>query len=361
MDSLHHDPHGPVLLVGGYGTVGSALARAAAAHWPLLLAGRSPQRAHDLAAETSAEVRAWDLSDPTPFSATARAVVTLVNDPHDRVLTAALRGGVAYVDITRWTSRLQRALTLTTLAAPTAPVLLSSGWMGGVVPLVAAALAHELGGLDSVEVAIRYDLADRAGADSVEFMDRLGIEFEVLEQGRRHLVAPLSSTRTIDIGGHATKVTRIDTPEQFTLPLTLGASTATTRIGFSSTASTSALVGLGRVGFFRYARGPRWQGLRRRLLHAPGTGGRAQLRVDATGPAGQRRATVTDPAGQAHMTAVGALLGLRRVLGADGAPAPAAGVVFPEHTPQPAQVGAALEAGGVDMALSTPTPRDEAA
>lgn len=359
-DQLLHDPDGPVLLVGGYGTVGAELARMAAGSWPLLLTGRSPAKAADLRRELGADVRRWDLSDPEPFRAAARAVVGVVNDPDDRVLRAALAGGVPYVDVTRWTSRVQRAAALTSLGLPgagaAAPVLLSSGWMGGVVPLVAAALAERLGGADSVETSIRYDLADRSGADSVEFMDRLGVDFEVLEDGLAKAVAPLSGARTLTIGDHRTRVARIDTPEQFTLPLTLGARTVTTRIGFSSAAATSTLVGLGRIGFFRRARGERWRPVRRRLLHSPGDGGTAALTIEVAGPLGALRATVTDPRGQARLTAVGALLGLRRVLGADGAPA-RTGLAFPESHPLPHTLLPALEAAGVRVDV---TARDTA-
>ncbi|MFG2749937.1 saccharopine dehydrogenase family protein [Streptomyces xanthophaeus] len=358
-DQLLHDPDGPVLLVGGYGTVGAELARAAAGRWPLLLVGRSPEKAEDLSRELAAEARRWNLGDPAPFRAAVRAVVSVVNDPDDRVLRAALAGAVPYVDVTRWTSRVHRAAALVSLGAPgaapvptsaPAPVLLSSGWMGGVVPLVAAALAERLGGADRVETAIRYDLADRSGADSVEFMDRLGVDFEVREEGRTVSVTPLSGARTQAVGEHRTKVARIDTPEQFTLPLTLGARTVTTRIGFSSTAATSTLVGLGRIGFFRHARGDRWRPLRRRLLHAPGEGGTAGLSVEVEGPLGVLRATVTDPHGQAHLTAVGALLGLDRVLGTDGAP-PRPGLAFPESHPLPRSVLPALEAAGVRVVV----------
>ncbi|WP_143591482.1 saccharopine dehydrogenase [Thermoactinospora rubra] len=336
-DVLRLDETGPVLLVGGYGTVGAELSAMAAQRWPLLLTGRSPVRGAALAERLGAEVRRWDLADPAGFSASVRAVVSVVNDPEDRVLRAALAAGVPYVDITRWTGRLQRAATVAAMARPSAPVLLSSGWMGGVTNLVAAALAAELGGADRVEVAIRWDLADQAGADSVEFMDRLGLDYEVVENGRRRLVMPLSDTRSVRIGETPTCVARIDTPEQFTLPLTLGADTAITRIGFSSTASTLALLAVKRTGLFRWGRGDRFATLRRTLLYSPGDGGTAQVRVDVTRGDRTTAVTITDTRGQAHLTAVGALAGLRRVLGADGAPAPQ-GVVFPEMTPRPAQV-----------------------
>ncbi|MEV7506622.1 saccharopine dehydrogenase [Streptomyces sp. NPDC091201] len=345
-DALQYDPSAPVLVTGGYGTVGTEIARLITPASPVLLTGRSPERGRALAEETGAEVRAWDLGSPQPFRAAVRAVVNAVNDPDDRVLRAAVRGGVPYVDITRWTARVQRAVTVATLLRPTAPVLLSSAWMGGVSSLVAASLAAPLGGAERVEIAVRWDMADRSGADSVEFMDRLGLDFEVVDDGRRRLAAPLTDARTVPIGGAPVRVARIDTPEQFTLPLTLGTATAVTRIGFSSAAATRALLALRGTGFFRWGGGERWAPARRALLHSPGDGGTARVRVDVSHGGRTRTATVTDPRGQGHLTAVGAFLGLRRVLGDDGHPAPD-GVVFPEQHPDPLRVGALLEAHGV--------------
>jgi len=115
-----------------------ARTRLAATLWPLVLTGRNPAGGAALAKEHNLAVRKWDLDDPTPFAFQARAVISTVNDPDDRVLRAAVSAGIPYVDITRWTSRLTRAVTQATLLNPTAPVLLTSGWMGGVVNLVVA-------------------------------------------------------------------------------------------------------------------------------------------------------------------------------------------------------------------------------
>ncbi|CCB72394.1 saccharopine dehydrogenase family protein [Streptantibioticus cattleyicolor] len=351
-DELTFDADGPVLLVGGYGTVGAELARMAAPVWPLVLAGRNVRRGAGLAEETGAELRRWDLADPAPFRARVAAVATVVNDPDDRVLRAAIAGRVPYVDVTRWTARVQRAATVAALAAPESPVLFSSAWMGGVTSLVAAHLAGRLGGADRIDVAIRWDVKDRAGADSVEFMDRLGLDYEVVRGGRRHTVMPLGDVRRVRVGDSLTRVAGIDTPEQFTLPLTLAATTVTTRIGFSSPASTAALLAVGRLGFFRWGRGERFAAARRGLLYAPGDGGTAQLRVDVHHGHDTLTAMVTDPAGQAHLTAVGALSALRRVRGEDGAAAPR-GVVFPEQLPHPGSVPGALAAHGVRLTVES--------
>ncbi|MCP1412236.1 saccharopine dehydrogenase [Paenarthrobacter sp. A20] len=346
-DLLELDPSGPVLIAGGYGTVGTALTQLAAKEWPLLLTGRNPDRGSSLANERVA-VRRWDLNQPEPFKANVRAVISTVNDPDDRVLRAAVQAGIPYVDVTRWTSRVTRALTLATLMQPEAPVLLSSGWMGGITNIVAAALAEEVGGADQIDVAIRYDTNDQAGADSVDFIDRLGLDFEVRKGGTAAVVRPLSDTRWVDIAGHRTKVARLDTPEQFTLPLTIGAGSVATRIGFSSNTSTTALLAARTIGLFRWGSGERWEPLRRSLLYSPGSGGTAHLRVDVEGPGGTRTAVISDPQGQAHLTALGGLLGLHSVLGAGAQ----AGVFFPESVPEPASQLAKLESWGVTILRS---------
>lgn len=347
-DNLEYQIAGPVLIVGGYGIVGTALTRLAAPSWPLLLTGRNPQRGTQLADEYNLEVRKWDLDDPTPFTASVRAVISTVNDPGDRVLRAAVSAGIPYVDITRWTSRLTRAVAQTSLLSPTAPVLLSSAWMGGVVSIVAASLAEDLGGLQQIDVAIRYDTNDRAGADSVDFIDRLGQDFEITENGHPHVVSPLSDTRWVDIAGYRTKVARLDTPEQLTFPMTLGATSAATRIGFSSNASTTALLVAKTMGLFRWGSGERWRGLRRSLLYSPGTGGAAHIRIDVHGAHGTRSAHISDPAGQAHLTALGGLLGLQNVLDPKALP----GVGFPESTASLTQALAELKRHGVTILIS---------
>lgn len=349
-DEILFDPHGPALLVGGYGTVGAEVARMAAAALPLVLTGRSVSKGRQLAQETGAELRAWDLAHPKGFESTARVVVSLVNDPHDRVLRAALRGGVPYVDITRWTARMQRAATVVAMQGASAPVLLSSAWMGGVVSLVVAHLADELGGADSVDVAIRWDLDDRAGADSVEFMDRLGFDFEIVEQGEYRMVEPLSSVSAVSIGDLMTKVARIDTPEQFTLPLVFGVGAARTRIGFGSPVTTSALIAAKKAGVFRWGRGDRFTAMRRAFLYSPGDGGTARVRVDVTRGGRTRTGLIVDRAGQAHLTGVGAMLGVKRVLGMDGGTV-APGMTFPEMTPVPEKVPAMLAEHGVELLI----------
>ncbi|MET8878505.1 hypothetical protein [Nocardia sp. NPDC004604] len=117
-DHLQFDTNAPVLIVGGYGTVGAELARLASTPWPLLLTGRNPVRGRPLGEELGARVAQWDVVDATGFHADARAVVSTVNDPDDRLLRAAVCAGIPYVDITRWTTRLTRAAVVAATLHP---------------------------------------------------------------------------------------------------------------------------------------------------------------------------------------------------------------------------------------------------
>lgn len=350
-DALRHAPEGAVVLAGGYGVVGAEAARMLRARHPslpLVLAGRTPSRGEALAAEVGASLHAMDLSGPSPLGFSARAVVALVNDPQDRLLRACLQAGIPFVDITRWTARVQQALAVAAVEPPRAAVVLASGWMGGLIPLVGAALARELGTASAIDTSILYDLADRAGEDSIEFMDRMHVAFEVMEEGRRRVVEPLTGARKVELAGRPHRVVRLDTPEQLTLPLVLGARTVSTRIGFTDESATLALQALQGLGLFHLLRGERFRGLRRALLRGSGKGGRAVVRIEVSSGEAFRAITLVDARGQAHLTAAGATLALERALGLDG-DAPPQGVAFPEQTPSPERALAALRSLGVEL------------
>lgn len=350
---------GPVLIAGGYGVVGAQVARLLRERHPrlpLLLGGRRPERGAALAAELGeAEAVAIDLGAPgDPLAAVRQrpaAILCVVNDPADRLLAAAIEHGIPIADITRWTALVHRALARCAATPPSAPVLLASGWMAGIVPLAVAWAARDLAPLDRVDVAIRYAMADRSGPDSVEYVDRFAERFETTIDGVQQRVAGLSDPRTVTFAdGSKGRVHRLDTPEQLTLPATLGARTVATRIGFDSASATAGLAALRRLGVLRALSHPRLTGLRRALLHQPGDGGTALVRIDLTTAAPATRTIhLSDPLGQSHMTAAGAVVAVERLLALDGAPPEPAGPRFPEQHPAPDAAIAALRASGVEV------------
>ncbi|MBZ4395892.1 saccharopine dehydrogenase [Myxococcus faecalis] len=353
------ESEGSVVLVGGYGVVGVRLARLLRERHPklpLVIAGRRQEQAAALASQLGlAQGVAMDIRARDPLAVLKgrpAAVVTLVNDPEDHLLVWAARAGVPLLDITRWTSRMRSAMLRLSGTPPRAPVLLGSSWMAGLVPRLVAVAAARVGALAQVDVGIRFALADVAGPDSLEYMDRLALSFEVKEDGQERHVLPLTDGRKVTFSdGKSTRVFRLDTPEQATLPAVLGARGVATRMGFDADSATWALVVLQRLGVLKLLQHPRLTRLRRALLATSNKGGDAAWVADVVGERGRVRVEVVDPKGQAHLTAVGALLGVERLLGVDGAPPHAPGVWFPEHEPRAEHALAALRACGVQVRL----------
>lgn len=352
-------PTRSVLVVGGYGVVGSRIARLLRkrhANLPLLLGGRNPDKGRALCAELGAASAVHvDVEADDPLSGLSEPpalVVTAVNDPDDRVLLAAVRAGIPVVDIARWTARVQRAVLRLSAEELRAPVVLASSWMGGLVSIAASAGAARAAPVERVEIDICYALADRSGSDSVEYVDRLAVPFETTEGGRERLCYPLTDGRRVEFpGGRKASTYRLDTPEQATLPCFLGAATVATRIGYDSPAVAWMLVALKRSGVLRLLQRDRFTSLRRALLSGSGDGDRATFVVAVQGKPGSTRVEVVDPQGQAHLTAIGAVVAAEHALGLDGGARPAARVWFPEQFPDPAAALATARALGVEVTI----------
>lgn len=353
-----------ILIAGGYGVVGQEAAKVIRQRYPnlpLIIGGRNPAKAETLVRElTQATSIKLDVEQPNPLQGVRpRAILAAVNDPFDYLLLDAIRSGVPYVSITRWTERLKEAVSRTSAESFRAPVMLSSAWMAGLAAVAAVAISRPLKRIDRIDISVLYSLKDKAGPNSTEYMDRLATPFEVMLNGERKQIYPYTDPRRITFpGGYSANVYRFDTPDQYTLPITLGAKTVAARIAFDSVLATHLLVALTRSGIWKLFSGDRFAALRRSLLYNPGTGSSHEIvieaaGVDEVGTPQTFRATIVDPQGQAHLTALGALVQVERLLGLDGAPPPAPGIVYPDTAPQIASVFQELRNFGVTVTTSS--------
>ncbi len=349
-----------ILIVGGYGVVGEQIAGLLAQRQPQLtlwLGGRHPQKAPiALAQLPQVSTVRIDLADSDPLTHLQEMpdlIVVAANDTDDLLLRSALRRGVPLIDITRWTARVRDALAWTTATSPHAPVVLASSWMASIPATLAAAEACAFQQLHSIDIDVLYTLRDRAGPNSVEYMDRLAEPFEAHVDGRRTRRKPFSMSRRVTFAGLRPYTTALfDSPDQLTLAAITGAKTVSTCIGFDHEPSNRLLGSMIRSGLWRAISGPRFQWLRHKLLYNPGTGDhhRVQVRLkglDHDGHPLQRIVMVDDPAGQTHLTAVGAVIQIERVLGLAGHGAATPTVQFAEACTNVAPLLDALIATGV--------------
>ncbi|SDT97170.1 saccharopine dehydrogenase NADP-binding domain-containing protein [Halopseudomonas salegens] len=363
-----------VLLVGGSGVVGSQLARLLGQQHPdlhLIIGGRSRTNAALLADELpNASQLVLDLTRDDPLAQLERLpqlVVTLANDTYDHLLTTCLRHGIPYLDITRWTSHLQRAIsTLPALPPARAPVVFASSWMASVTAILASEQAEDL--LDStINIDIKYALNDKAGPNSAHYLDQLSESFTVLQHGQPVAKYAFTDSQRVSFNGsRPIRTYRFDAPDQMTLPLLTAASSVSTRIAFDSALATAGLMLLVRSGLWQAISGQRFSRLRHRLLYNPGSGGSHQIRISVTGQTRdgatlQRVLELEDPYGQSHLTAVGAYIQIQRILGLGGQTPARCGAQYAEACTDPVVTRSTLESLGVHLRsyppLTRPKPR----
>lgn len=353
-----------VLIAGGYGVVGQQIAEAIRANHPelpIVIAGRNPEKGQALADSLgNASVLSLNMEQSNPLkNSKPRAVLAAVNDPNDYLLLDAIKKGIPYLDITRWTERLREAVEVTKKENLKAPVMFSSAWMAGVAAVVTRELTKNTKSINNIDIAVLYSLKDKAGPNSTEYMDRLTTPFEVIINGESKQVYPYTDPKKITFpSGYSAKAYRFDTPDQFTLPKTTNATTVSARIAFDDAISTCLLVMLTRSGIWKLFSGERFKSLRQSILFNPGKGANHEIVIEAQGtdhtakPV-QLRATVLDPKGQTHLTAVGAAIQLDRLLGLDGASAPSSSIVFPDTAPQTSHALKVLRSSGIEVRLES--------
>ncbi len=167
-----------ILIAGGYGFVGRQIAtliRQRHPELPLVIAGRNPEKAQTLAQELgNARSFQLDIEQPNPLqSEQPRAIVAVVNDPHDYLLMDAVQQGIPYLDVTRWPERLRASVAELAGKSLKAPVLFASAWMGGVAAVMAVAATQTMQKVARIDISVLFSVKDKSGPNSVEYMDRV--------------------------------------------------------------------------------------------------------------------------------------------------------------------------------------------
>ncbi|GII32477.1 hypothetical protein [Planotetraspora mira] len=320
-----------ILVVGGYGLVGGWTIRhlrTAGHDVDVVIGGRRPAEAAAPAHEWGASVVKFDTDHAEAGLAAAGPVdlvVSVVQDPDDNLLRAALRAGSAHLGIVRKSDNVGRTMIAAADLAQR-PALIMGHWQAGVTTFAALAAAQGFGRVEHIELAALFDRTDPTGPmttdDSEAFFNRALLR----RGGRWETVKPEDDIRIVDRGG----------------PPAFGAQP----MGVLDVPALAAVTGAPNVRFdlgVGDSYGTLAGGTASHEIYADLWG-----RDEHDAPAALRT-MVSDPLGQAHLTALGVLIGIERVLGLDGAPPPEAGVVLPETAIDPVRALDRLRAFGVGI------------
>ena len=318
-----------ILIAGGYGLVGGLVARhihAARHDVELILAGRNPAAGEALARELGASTACIDVAKPDLAQiGPVDLVVAALQDPYEALLLAALRAGAAHIGVTR-TSDTMSPVAVAAAAFASRPVLLLGHWQAGVMTLAAQAAARAFTRVERIEMAALYDYADPIGpmtaGDSQGFVGRALTRKDGLWVSVDAAVSGRQVARRGQPAFDAMPMGVLDVPG---LAIMTGAPNVRFDLGTGESRGTQA----GQVASH-------------------------ELFIDITGQVGSgqvetRRTVVSDPHGQAHLTALGVLVGIERVLGLDGGALAGPGLKLPESFIDAVAALARLQAFGVTI------------
>jgi hypothetical protein len=329
-----------VLIVGGYGIVGREIARMLHDRYPdlqLRLGGRTKNPEMPFQSERVRSVIV-DNTGPNPLKNIVEPisiVINAANDPEDNLLKSVQEKGVPFIDITRFTKQCEQSHANANDALRS-PVILASGWMAGTAALYSKIFAE---GLEDVVVNIHalYSLQDKAGPNSIEYMDRLTIPFYVTNRDGKKNVYPMTEPHKVKFpNGYQTKCYRLDTPDHLTVLRSDDIVEANFRIGFDKPSTTFSLVGLTRSGIWNLISGNKFKNFRKKILHSSGQGSPHYLVISikgknrTTGELVERIVNISDPKGQTHLTAIGVLVQVEHLLHLEKYGLLRAGTYFPE-------------------------------
>ncbi|MEQ8746213.1 hypothetical protein [Pyruvatibacter sp.] len=302
-----------ILVAGGYGVVGTHIARQLRHLMPdahLIIAGRSPEKAAPLVTELgSAKSLAMDTASPADALTKAGpidAIVAALQDPHDKLLQFALTNGIAHLSITRAVTEMAGLLATAAHTGLRAPLVPAAHWQAGILSVTALDFANQFQSVHRISMSALFDLADPIGPMTIEDAGHFFGKALIVRDNQWTWIEPDAEAKQITIGTQT-----FDAKPMSVLDVTsLRAATGAANIGFYLGMGTSS--GTRDAGAASHDM----------LIEIEGT--------DASGTTTTRTRLVSDPQGQAHLTATGAALATRRAIGGDGKPAPAPAIHMPE-------------------------------
>jgi saccharopine dehydrogenase-like NADP-dependent oxidoreductase len=362
-----------ILIVGGYGVVGSRIAADLAPEFPdrVVLAGRNLERADAAAAAIGHGVRGQRV-DVAVASSIAEAltdvsvVVNCIVQPERGLLWAAAQRGLAYTDITPHLTSLGRGAGYDRVHAAAiaggARILLGAGTVPGISSVMVRALAEHIGGAERIETALLLSARDLAGPGSFDYLlQELTMGFDVhvegLDRPARPYTAPRRVAFPVPVGPRPAYLFPFS--DQVLYPRTMGARTVVTRLGVDPTSTSrllSLLVGsrathLAALPAVRSAVG-RVRRRRSETDRGDAEYARYALRVDVGNGEHTAFATLTG-IGQAQATAVGAAALVRSLV--DGEIAEP-GAWMPEQVVDPHRFFARLARRGLQVETMPAAP-----
>jgi len=304
-----------ILIVGGYGLVGSNIARLIRKKYTtikLVLAGRNPQNGDGLAKElTDAKTAYLNLEEGFNVSDYGKIdlIITAMEDHSNILRETAILNGIANITVTEVADEISPTVFLGLHKVISAPIVFAGHWQAGILTLVAKQLASKFSHITKIETAALYDERDPVGPL---------VESQVGGFIGRALLREASKWRFVDANENPREIQLYDQTSATGYPMStldvpsIAAFTSAANIRFDFAVGKS--IGTGQ-----------------------GLAASHDLYIDIegtllSGQASKLRAILSDPKGSSHLTAVGVFLITEAIFGLSGEAAPRKGGLYTPET-----------------------------
>ncbi len=253
-----------ILIVGGYGQVGRAIAKWLAPLYPgrVAIAGRSLNKAVTAASEIghNAEGRTLDIFSKDLGDTLDDVALALVcldqTDTH--FVEHCFLNAIHYIDISANYDFLSRVEKLNKLAKQKhVTAILSVGVAPGLTNLLAARAREKMPGVEQIDILLELGLGDHHGQAALEWMfDNLDAEYEIRQNGQPALVRSFSESLNLALPGQAVErpAYRFNFPDQHIIARTLDIASVSTWIRFDDRISTWLFARFSNAGLARLLR-----------------------------------------------------------------------------------------------------------
>ena len=299
-----------ILIVGGYGVVGSRIAEILRrTHGrAVVVAGRNPERARG---ERSRHIDVYDEASIEHALEGVSLVVACTRQRNASLLRAVVRHGIAYTSIAPpWIE--PAALTpLREQAVHTgARIVLAAGIEPGISSVLARIGADYVGKVETIETALLLGVGDAYGADSMAFiLDEIAQRYAILLDGVPTPTYAFERSKRVEFPAPIGVRRAFTMPfrDQLYYPTTLGARTSVARLALDPPWLGAIVAALTRAGARALVqrRSQTMHGAIERLRRRYARHDRFALVVDVRGSDRVARSTLIGRA-QARATAVGA-------------------------------------------------------
>ena len=346
-----------VLIVGGYGVVGSEIARLLRRLYPdleLIIAGRTADKAEHLAKELgNARGIALDINKPPinlPADIQPDVILSAVTDQQHGLLELALSKELGYADFAKSGQMLMDAINITLQGNPAKGIAFISNWMAGVPSILAKEIATEFDTVEDVDLDILYYGDDRGGPDTGGAVEEFAAPFLGRRNGTWKTVKPMRDARTVTFpSGLTRKVQLLNIPDVTSLAFATKATNVHVRLGLDSAMDTFLSSLIVRSGIWHLL--PR--ATKEAILFNPGEGAVHELIVTVRGKLNgqdsEKKVALLAPQGQVQLTAIGASHAVERILGLDNYPSLRPGPAFSEAVGNPKRLRALLSMEGIQV------------